>query len=314
MFQLPWQPGLVRLYASSSTNAEPLAPEIKIADNLSLRKSVKIPLNDANTTGKRPLVLLLSWLAAKQQHLGNFARFYLDQGCDVLTVKVRPMQILLPQQGAQVVAQNVVKFVQSAERQDQPILVHGFSVGGYVYSEILTSMLATQKDEEITGRIIGQIWDSAVDVGDIPDGMSRALLKNTTMQTGMRKSLDVYMRMTHNFAGQHLLRGSRLFYHNPVKAPSLFFYSDSDPISSPRINEKCIASLKDTMGHPSVRSKEFKNSPHVSHMYKYREEYVSTLRSFLQQIEYFKTTEDEGCKEEAQDTDEESTTGRESAV
>ena len=33
---------------------------------------------------------------------------------------------------------------------------------------------------------------------------------------------------------------------------------------------------------------QFKNSPHVSHMCKHREEYVGTLRSFLNQIDYFK--------------------------
>ncbi|XP_072047781.1 transmembrane protein 53-like isoform X1 [Amphiura filiformis] len=280
--ELPWQPGFVRFYASPSN--EPPTPEIKICENLSLQKS---PIEQERVGEKRPLVLLLSWLAAKQRHLSNFAQFYLDQGCDVLTVKVKPMQILLPETGAQVIAQNVANFVQSDEQCERPILVHGFSVGAYVYTEILSNMLALQKENEITGRIIGQIWDSPVDAHNIPNGISKALLKNNMMQIGVKKSLDLYTSMTYRIAGQHHQRGSRLFHCNPVKAPSMFFYSDSDPISTPDNCGKVMASLKE-MGHTFVQSKEFKKSLHVSHMYKHREEYVSTLRGFLNQIDYFK--------------------------
>ena len=280
--QLPWQPGFVRFYTSASN--EPPVPEIKINENLSLQKA---PIEQELVGEKRPLVLLLSWLAAKQRHLSNFAQFYLDQGCDVLTVKVKPLQILLPQTGAQVLAQNVVNFVQSDEHREQPILVHGFSVGGYVYTEILTKMLQSQKEEEITGRIIGQIWDSPVDAYNIPTGMSKALLKSSVMQMGMQKSIEMYQNVTFKFAGQYHQRGSRLFHHNPVKAPSMFFYSDSDPVSTPDDNTRVMSSLKES-GHQFVQGKEFKKSPHVSHMYKHREEYVSSLRQFLTQIDYFK--------------------------
>lgn len=261
-----------------------MVPEIRIDENLSLQKSHK---SLESSSEKRPLVLLLSWLAAKQRHLSNFSRFYLDQGCDVLTIKIKPLQILLPKSGAQILANNVVEFIQGEEQKNQPLLVHTFSVGGYVYSEILQSMLAAEEKNEITSRILGQIFDSPVDLDNIPIGMSKVLLKNQTMQQGLRKSLEVYQRLTHNIAGQHHLRSSHVFHHNPVKAPSLFFYSDADPITSPRAIERAITSLKD-FGHESVLQKQFKNSPHVSHMYKHREEYVGTLRSFLNQIDYFK--------------------------
>ncbi len=280
--QLPWQPGIVRMLASATTDG-PTIPEIRIDDNLSLQKS---PVTVESSGEKRPLVLLLSWLAAKQRHLSNFSQFYLDQGCDVLTIKIKPMQILLPKTGSQVLARNVVEFLQDGEQRDKPLLVHTFSVGGYVYSEILQSMLAAEKEKQITSRIVGQIFDSPVDLDNIPVGMSKVLLKNHAMQAGLRKTLEVYQRMTFNIAGQHHLRSSRVFHHNPVKAPSLFFYSDVDPITSPHAIERAITSLKE-VGHKSVRGKEFQGSPHVSHMYKHREEYVTTLKSFLNQIDYF---------------------------
>ena len=64
------------------------------------RSTPTLSLQRANEAGgkfpkERPLVLLLSWLAAKPRHLDNFAAFYLSRGCDVLTVKLRPMQVNL---------------------------------------------------------------------------------------------------------------------------------------------------------------------------------------------------------------------------
>ena len=81
---------------------------------------------------------------------------------------------MLPTKGSQVIAREVVKFLQSEEIRDRKILVHSFSVGGYQYSEILQQMLASQSEsKEITGRIIGQIYDSPVDLNEVPIGISK---------------------------------------------------------------------------------------------------------------------------------------------
>ena len=192
---------------------------------------------------------------------------------------------MLPETGAQVLAKQVVNFVQDEERKDQSILVHGFSGGAYVYTEILQEMLARQKDDQITGRIIGQIYDSGIDVKDISSGLVKALVQNNLLQLGLKKTLEIYMRMTYSFAGQHHERGSRLLWNNPVKAPTLLLYSDTDPLSPSDDNQRLMAHLR-ANGNVMVYAKMFKGSPHVGHMFKYRDEYVDTLQSFLNQIDH----------------------------
>ncbi|XP_071809512.1 transmembrane protein 53-like [Asterias amurensis] len=283
--EFPWQPNIVRCYGTPAMK-KPDVPVIKINSNLSLQRA-----NSAGTKSPkdRPLVLLLSWLAAKQRHLDNFAAFYLSRGCDVLTVKLRPMQLLLPTVGTQVIARDVVSFLQSKEQRDRQILVHGFSVGGYLYGEIIQKMLASQTEShEITRRIIGQIYDSPVDLQNIPVGISKALTKNPLAQRSMQTSLQMYLRVMNSAATKHYHKSSYTFHHNPVSAPSLFFYSHTDPVGTAESNERVMSSLKTNMGYENVYSKAFEDSPHVSHMYKHQNEYMSTLKGFLSQIEYFR--------------------------
>lgn len=58
--------------------------------------SLKQDIND------RPLVVILSWLNAKQKHLAKYANLYIDQGFDVLVAQITPWQLLWPVKGSQV--------------------------------------------------------------------------------------------------------------------------------------------------------------------------------------------------------------------
>ena len=54
------------------------------------------------SAGKRPLALIFSWLMAKDKHVKKYAKFYTDQGIDVLKVRTSPFDALRPTKGTQV--------------------------------------------------------------------------------------------------------------------------------------------------------------------------------------------------------------------
>ncbi|KAJ8024013.1 Transmembrane protein 53-B [Holothuria leucospilota] len=259
----------------------------KVDENITLELSNSPEtLDQAN----RPLVLILSWLAAKQQHISKFSRLYLGSGCDVLVVKLNTAQLLLPKKGVQKVAENVVNIIQKEEFKERPLLVYGFSTGGYFYSEIIQKMQQAEKVRgEITNRIMAQIYDSVADLPSIPEGISKALLKHGSFQQrAMSKCIEGYMNVMERPATQYYRKGSRIFHHNPVNAPTLFIYSKNDPVGSATQNEAAVNSLRCNMGYDNIYTKVFENSPHVSHMYKHREEYMATLKWFLDKLEYFR--------------------------
>lgn len=86
------------------------------------------------------------------------------------------------------IAADFVKFLENNNRYS-PILLHGFSVGAYVWSESMVLMSRdTERYKSILDRICGQIWDSAADISEIPMGVPKALFRNNyTLQKTLRQ-------------------------------------------------------------------------------------------------------------------------------
>lgn len=89
-------------------------------------------------------------------------------------MKVTPEQLLWPVK-AQAVVESVLDFITDDPlRSRQPIMSHGFSVGGYLYGETLVKILdRPDKYGSVAERLRGQVYDSPVDVHGIPKGVSQ---------------------------------------------------------------------------------------------------------------------------------------------
>lgn len=86
----------------------------------------------------------------------------------------------------QLVAAEVVKFLENNVRTN-PLVLHGFSVGGYVWGECMMHM---SKDMEryrhVLDQFRGQIWDSVVELTEIPIGVPKAMFPtNDTLQRAL---------------------------------------------------------------------------------------------------------------------------------
>lgn len=289
-FSIKQQQRIVRLARAFSIVTPANVTVKKINENLEFRKREKLgeeAVAVKDEVMSKPLVLLFSWLQAKQKHIEKFGDYYLTKGWDVLTVKVTPSQLLLPRKGTHLVAEDVAQFVQHEDRQHQPLMVHAFSIGGYVYTEVLLKVLQQLETEmqrqEFHQRIIGQVYDSVADVGEIPVGLSRAVTERPVLQVCFQKCIEGYMRLMRKIAVQYYLKASHHFHHNPVNSPALFVYSNNDPVSPPEVNEKAARNIQDKLGCSSVVTKCFNGSSHVSHMYKYPNDYTDMLDKFTDQ-------------------------------
>lgn len=70
-----------------------------------------------------------------------------------------------------------------------PLVIHGFSVAGYFFGEVLVLMAADPKKyNHILERITRQIWDSAADVTEIHIGLPKAVFpRNAVLQKALRQ-------------------------------------------------------------------------------------------------------------------------------
>lgn len=104
------------------------------------------------------------------------------RGFDVLRVKVSACHVLCPSRGHNVVSE-ILTFLTSTTRCTQPILVHGFSVGGYLYGLTLIHIESdTDLAAAMSQRIRGQVFDSPVDFDGVPRGVGVALTNLRPLQ------------------------------------------------------------------------------------------------------------------------------------
>lgn len=168
-----------------------------ISRNLELRQCKDQQKRDSDLP--RPLVCLFAWMMAKRRHINKYGDFYLDRGLDVLNIQIHPDQGFLPVR-AQACAQQVLDYIdhRSVTVGDSPILVHGFSIGAYLYGEVLLKLAAfSERYEHITNNIAGEIFDSGVDFEGIPYGFSKALTANRRLQKILQTSIEKYLKVTY---------------------------------------------------------------------------------------------------------------------
>lgn len=236
-----------------------------------------------NPLAERPLVVMLCWLQARQKHIEKYAELYIDSGLDVLAVQITPWQLLWPTKGTQLVARDVVNFLHS-NTGFNPLFLHGFSVGGYMWGECLVHIeRELAKYQNVLDRIVGQIFDSAADVSEIHIGIPKAVFpKNPKMQAALRSYIIYHMKAFHEPATSHYIRSSQMFHGNLVRTPALMFVSKLDPVGPPKSNERVCDNW--IQNNVDMTYKLFEKSPHVGHFQMYRNEYVKYLMEHLRRV------------------------------
>ena len=110
----------------------------------------------------------------------------------------------------------------------------------------------------ISSRVIGQIFESPVFRAIAAAGISKALFKHAFGQSSMRQVVSIFINLT--TAGRLMERAEHMFYQAPVKAPSLFIHSESDPFCSTADVERVMVSWRHRDVNMSVQSREFQGS------------------------------------------------------
>ncbi|XP_020290387.1 uncharacterized protein LOC109857974 isoform X2 [Pseudomyrmex gracilis] len=261
-----------------------------LAQDTFAKSAQKQAIYNLNVANNRPLLVIFTWLLSKRQHVMKFVNLYMEQGFDVVVVSLTPWQLMWPTKGSRLVAGDLLNFLKQNENYEQ-ILLHGFSVGAYMWGEALDLIHSDkEKYNNITDRIVGQVWDSIADVMQIPIGFPTAVFpKNLVLQSMLRKYVEYHMKTFHKQATQYYIRSSQVFHTGSVRVPALLFVSKTDPVGTVESN----MSLRDTWNSLGIKTyvKIFDESPHVAHFYTYPKEYVAVLYEFLQKLNLIQNEE-----------------------
>lgn len=89
------------------------------------------------------------------------------------------------------IAAEVLQFLTSNVSKKTPLVLHGFSVGGYLWGECLVHMSRdVERYRQVLDQVQGQVWDSAVELSEIPLGVPKAVFPtNDTLQRALKNYL-----------------------------------------------------------------------------------------------------------------------------
>lgn len=192
------------------------------------------------------------------------------------------LQILRPKKAEQVATKVLNKLI-SDENKHRPVVIHGFSVGGYLYSHVLNLMVKQDRFSSVKERIRGQVLDSPVDFHGIPYGVSNAASENPFVCWLMQSSIEAYLAIFARYTTKVYLAHSHLFHNNPVRSPALFFFSKDDKVADVDTCQACADYWKNEL-NMTVSQQCFESSPHVSHFYVHNKEYTEAVKKFLRDL------------------------------
>lgn len=246
----------------------------------------------STSTNERKLVVLMSWLEAKEKHIEKYRQFYLDRGFDVLNVKTSALDLLLPTVGAKKISKDFARFM--LEKQYSDVLLHGFSVGGYMFGQVLLD-IDRQGNKETKDKLLnsirGIVFDSLVPFEGTCIGVANSITDNKYLAKILENLLKLYLYLGKNIATKYYKEASEKVWGGPLRCPSLFLLSRDDKISDYRI----ILRLGEVWSKLGIEChhKIWESSPHVQMFIKHNEEYVSQVENFLKRINM-----DQGAKKE----------------
>eukprot|EP00736_Rhodelphis_marinus_P000673 Rmarinus@m.14187 len=235
------------------------------------------PCGEEKNREEKPLVVLIGWLGSHPKNLRRYKTIFHENNMDTLQVHPGWDIVLAPKRG-KIIADKLLRELHKPEFVDRPILLHAFSIGAYMWGHVLKHMRNNDDFNTLSNRVYAQVFDSPVNVDNIPVGMSSALFPNNAFVRGMMyHSLKGFINYHPN---TNVLREiASEFIDKPLRVPSLFFYSTDDPIAAYQDIDYAIDLWKSY--DMNVKSQLWSKSSHVAHMRVYPEEYTSKLKQFI---------------------------------
>ncbi|XP_066969557.1 uncharacterized protein [Macrobrachium rosenbergii] len=163
------------------------------------------------------LIVLFTWLGAKQKYAYKYANCWTQRGHDVLHITTSVRDLLFPKTGAEVTASRVVDFL---DKYDKSVIIHGLSVGSYLTQRVLLQA------RDATFRVTHQMFDSFTTCSGIEAGVENAV--NPRYRDIAKKSVKLYTKCADLSS---INEAQRFALTTPCPAPIMFIHSLADKVA-----------------------------------------------------------------------------------
>ncbi|XP_071983670.1 transmembrane protein 53 [Engystomops pustulosus] len=240
---------------------------------------------------REPVVILLGWAGCKDKHLAKYSSIYHNEGCVVIRYTAAWRTVFFSESfglgSLRDQAQKLLELLFDYEIDENPIVLHVFSNGGFMLYRYMVELLRSHR-QLARLRVVGTVFDSGPGNRNVV-GSVRALNTVLSPHTGAAlRYLALLLFAVLVFILRILLYPVTRFLHenhydamksHPSLWPHLYLYSRSDTI----IAHTDIEKMAEHRRHHRLptQSVDFEKSEHVSHYRRYPEKYSALCSAFL---------------------------------
>ena len=245
-----------------------------------------LTLQKCKDPNSKKLAIVAGWMGAKQRQLKPYISFYHQRGYNVLSYAVGPIHVLKPLT-ATAMMDRVINIAVNGEDNNidtkpNVVVMHCFSVGGYLTGQMLRILDKEDRKEDkqsIHKLVKAQIYDSPPDMRSIPNGVGASIGMGPIVSKVVASIIRSYLYIVRNTVGVEHKASSDAFHQNHIPAPSLWFYSKSDPVA---LEEDINTVINKWNKNGRVTSTTiWEDSPHIQHARIDPERYFGSLAGFI---------------------------------
>ena len=212
-------------WSSTETQSVRMPTARSLAFEMKLRQS-----EGGDKGGGRKLAVICGWMGAKDRQLRVYQEYYHRKKFDTLSFACGPQHIIMPSHASKTMA-SVCDEVVSLNYDT--LVFHHFSMGGYLFGQMLRHLQANEdKRRALVDKIAVQVFDSPPDFSGIAKGVAQSMGKSGLVANAVELLMRAYLFVSSSTAGVEHRAASKAFHTNAITAPSLWFYSRSDPVAN----------------------------------------------------------------------------------
>ncbi|KAJ7385518.1 Transmembrane protein 53 [Desmophyllum pertusum] len=238
--------------------------------------------SDSESTS--PIVALLGWNSAQDQHLAKYSEIFEQKGFDTVRIPADPFNTFLRPNSVKKISLKLLDIlVEMKSKHDRPFILYSFSMGGFMVYHFINQAISTPGKQHFNSlHVIGCIFDSCP---HFPGMQSLKGIQSTIVETIPNPLFKVAM-----WVGLSVVAPPVFLFNptlkqlisvamaSPLGCPELFLFCNTDRL----VPEKDVQIFINAHKKKGIKlfSKCWEVSGHVQHYKNYPEEYLREVNTF----------------------------------
>jgi len=233
-----------------------------------------------------PVAVVFGWIGSSRRNVKKYEEIYHSLGIDTITISGEEVKTHVMKPAKSLAVCNSIMDILTDESSDglaaRPLLLSGFSIGGYQVGNMMLTVKARGETEQsrFHDRLACTVFDSIIDYQGVPRGVSASIFPVDSVMQHALQQIIIYGFAAFPGAVEGQKASSDMFWNFPCAAPTLWIYSKDDKLVKAK-NMKVVHDYWASKMGVDVSTLVLESSPHVQHLRNEPERYTNAMKEHI---------------------------------